>query len=164
MKQYSHMVRKISLLSVVGSLALAMVVFALPRSAAAAPALQNASSGTGQLTCEGKGVAALVLSGDLQVVSSGAGAIRIANAENIEATGDGKRIDGTHWTAFIGWSGEVNASGAQFGARMVGGNVSFTATGSGTAVVRGNGSCTTESGETYTWTGKPQPIIIAPLE
>lgn len=137
--------------------ALALLV---PSPAYAAPPAQ---SNTGAVVCQGNGTGYLSLNGSLAIDSLSTGAARIMDADDIQATGEGKRVDGANWTLFAKWTGEITASDADFNARISGANISFTVAGSGTLLVHGQGACTAQSGEVFSWVGNAGPIAIEPL-
>lgn len=120
---------------------------------------QQAQAQTPQLVCAGSGIARTHVSGSLAVGSTG-GAIRVYDADSIDAQGVGDKFDYGNWTHFIGWIGQIGIGGTDFNVRIVASNVSFVATGQGMTWVRGVGTCTTSTGATFSWTDDLQAIVI----
>lgn len=120
---------------------------------------QQAQAQTPQVVCAGSGIARAHVSGSMAIGSTG-GAIRIYDADTIDAQGVGDKFDYGNWTHFIGWIGQIGIGGSDFNVRIIGSNVSFVAVGQGMTWVRGIGTCTTSTGATYTWTDDIQAIVI----
>ncbi len=132
-----------------------LLVLGLALGAVGAPSVSAAAAGTGKITCDGDGT--LVFTGDFATLSlstlAGAvvytkptkGALAIASGSTFV-----KHVAG-NTTLRIG-GGSMTAKGVK-GIKLTlsGANAHLEATGAGKLVVRGEGECVTESGQTYTW-------------
>jgi len=96
--------------------------------------------GKGWLHAEGSGVAILKMSGQIEIVSHGTGAVYIYGAETIHAEGDGKRSNlRGGGVVFRGYEGVIKATGARMRVKIIGKEIEFTARGKGTIFLRGRG-------------------------
>jgi len=124
------------LLGLVLSLIIVSMTLAIPGGAAANKIIQ----GRGTLWAKGHGLAILKGTGTVLVEGKGAGYVWVKGAETLTAQGEGRRFERHGWVLLVGWRGEVAAMGADMTVRIEGGLVEFTATGSGTAYLRGHGT------------------------
>ncbi len=118
-------------------LALACVFALLPGAALAAPTAA-AYEGTGALTCEGVGTAALVMGGKLHVDAQAPANMQIRHANQIAANGAGKRVDYGLWTYLFGWQGQVEVTGAHFFTHIAGETIAIYGYGQGPCLGAGN--------------------------
>lgn len=137
------------------------IILLSPLHSQAAPVAQ---ANTGALTCQGNGTGRVSLSGSLVIVDLTAGAARIIGASDLQATGEGTRVDGHNWSLFAKWTGQITATDSNFKVRLSGANLSFTMAGNGTVLVHGQGNCIAQSGEIFDWVANAGPIVIAPVQ
>jgi hypothetical protein len=103
--------------------------------------------GKGWLYAKGSGVANIHTSGYIDITGHGVGLVYIRGAENIEASGQGRRVNRADGSAvFYGYEGEIHASGRNMVVRMVGKQIEFKAVGAGKAGLRGRGYYETRGG------------------
>lgn len=140
-------------------LLLASSMLVLPHAAVAAPLAEGDIVAAGPLVCQGNGLARAHISGSLVINSTG-GTIRIYDADDIQTTGSGNRFDYGDWTQFLGWIGQITATDTNFNARILSSNISYTATGQGMTWVRGDGTCTSSTGQVIPWGFHLQAIVI----
>ena len=98
--------------------------------------------GSGTLRTEGRGLARLECrEAEVSIMGRGVGVIVIKGAEVVRAEGRGRRINQPDGTVYLyGWEGSVFVSGERMLVRIEGGHIEFTATGTGRAFLRGQGS------------------------
>ncbi len=105
----------------------------------------DSSTGTGTLHAQGYGTVGIRGSGMVEI-GQGAGTVWIKGADEIESEGRGRKTelpDGT--IRLTGYSGEITITGQELQVRIVGGAIDVTATGTGTVVLRGQGTYETNS-------------------
>ncbi len=108
-------------------------------------------SGTGMLEASGYGTVTLSGSGTV-TIQEGAGVIWAQGADSIEAPGRGRRAELPHGAVRLtGYSGRVKIQGEDMTIRIAGGLINLTASGSGSAWLRGEGTYTTNN-SSGTWT------------
>jgi hypothetical protein len=96
--------------------------------------------GKGWLHAEGSGVAALNLSGEIEIIGHGVGAVYIYGHEALHVSGSGKGTDlPGGGVLFRGYSGTIKVVGEDMRIRMIGGKIDFTAHGKGVVHLRGRG-------------------------
>lgn len=118
--------------------------------------------GEGWLYARGSGIASLQMSGTVEVVGHGVGMVYIRGAEQIEASGQGRRVDRAGGVVvFYGHEGTIHIEGEQMVVRMVGKKIEFTAEGKGRAWLRGAGTYETGSGYTGDWAPDGQNVEMA---
>ncbi len=101
--------------------------------------------GKGWLHAEGSGVARLWMSGQVEITGHGGGTVYIYGAAEIEAGGNGRRVDlPGGGVVFYGSEGEIHAGGERMFVEIIGRKIDFTARGKGKAVLRGKGRYETE--------------------
>lgn len=113
-------------------------------------------AGTGTLTAQGTGKAVLRMEGCLNV--SFDGKLKIVDRDgdaDIQVNGSGPLIVRTRGDAQVyiyrGFNGEATVTGGDFSAKMIGKNINLTATGTGIAKLRGDGSYNTNGGASGNW-------------
>jgi hypothetical protein len=125
-----------------------LVGFALLAPSSAAFAAEQ--SGTGTITAKGVGYARIEGNGTV-VVKHGAGTIWVTGASDIQTSGRGRKTtlaDGT--IRLTGYSGDITITGTALVVRIEGGAINLSASGTGSALLKGRGSYT--AGElTGTW-------------
>ncbi|MEW5958329.1 MAG: hypothetical protein AB1801_11425 [Chloroflexota bacterium] len=108
--------------------------------------------GKGWLSARGSGLAHLYMTGRVDIVGHGVGTVYVRGAEEIEASGHGRRLnraDGV--VVFYGYEGEIHLAGERMVVKMAGKEIEFTAAGKGTAWLRGYGSYETGHGASGDW-------------
>ena len=95
--------------------------------------------GSGTLHAVGAGIAILKGDGSVTVTGRGVGYVWIKGAETISAQGEGRKFEYHGGTLFIGWRGTVHASGCGIEVHIGGAFIKFTASGTGTAYLKGKG-------------------------
>ena len=142
-----------------------LAVFALAV-AVSAPVAAQTGSGTGKITCDGDGV--IVMSGDFTTISASveAGAL-VYNTPSkgtmiIKSSTAFVKYISSNVTLYVGTgSGSAKSvKGLKMTLSGAGGHIE--AAGTGKFAVRGEGSCTTASGKTFTWTSKDTTITVTP--
>jgi hypothetical protein len=113
-------------------------------------------AGTGTLNAQGTGKASLRMEGNLRVTFDGK--LKIIDRDgdaDIQVNGDGLLIVRTRGDAQVyiyrGFNGEANVQGGDFSAKMIGRDIDLTATGTGIAKLRGDGTCSTSGGASGNW-------------
>lgn len=102
--------------------------------------------GKGWLSAKGSGTATLRMSGQVDIIGNGVGAVYIYGAEEINAAGQGKRADLNGGdVVFKGYSGTITVTGEKMVVKMVGTKIEFKATGVGSVHLRGRGYYETEN-------------------
>jgi hypothetical protein len=130
---------------------LAAMLLTLALLAPSGAALAAEESGSGTITAKGAGYARIEGDGTI-IIGGGAGTIWITGAEEIKATGRGRKTtfaDGT--IRLTGYSGAVTITGEEMVVKIEGAKISLTATGTGSALLKGRGGYTVGSA-TGTWT------------
>ncbi len=123
-------------------LVLALVLFAWPMTAAWA----QSGHGTGRLTADGDGLAALRGQGTVEVTGNGILWIHDqAGDASIQVEGYGVRTERPNgWVRYSGFHGSAVVSGSAITVALSGYDIHLEATGQGRFVLRGNGSYTVE--------------------
>lgn len=107
-------------------------------------AAQTVSS-TGTLEASGYGTVALSGSGTV-TIQEGVGVVWVQGADSIEVTGRGRCVELPHGAVRLtGYSGRVQIQGEDMTIRIAGGVINLTASGSGSAWLRGEGTYTTNN-------------------
>lgn len=126
------------------------------------------TSGAGKLTCDGDGT--LVFSGDFATlsVSTEAGALVYSKPSSGSVTVSSGKTFVKHsangnLTLHVGSGSGTAKNVKNIKLTLSGANAHLEATGKGTFAVRGEGSCVTAGGKTYTWkSASDTSISIAP--
>ncbi len=117
--------------------ALAFAAFTMDSASAA----ETEAAGHGALYARGSGLAVVEGDGRVTVRSYGYGQVIVCGAENIEARGDGRRVDlPGRCVQFTGFKGTIHAAGEDMHVTMESRRISFTAEGEGHAFLKGIGS------------------------
>jgi hypothetical protein len=125
------------------TIAAALILMSLLAPSGAALAAEESGSGT--ITAKGAGYARIEGDGTV-VIAGGAGTIWITGAEDIQTTGKGRKTtfaDGT--IRLTGYSGTVTITGEDLVVKVEGAKINLTATGTGTAFLKGRGGYTVGS-------------------
>jgi len=142
-----------------GVLSLVMLMGMVVTGVASADVLR----GKGWLHAKGSGMAVLKMTGHVEIVSHGSGAVYIYGAEKIEASGQGIRNDlPGGGVIFRGHQGTIEVTGERMLVRMIGKKIEFTARGKGKAVLRGEGYYETGGGGTGDW--EPDGLTVEVVE
>ncbi|MBI5035682.1 MAG: hypothetical protein HZB51_34755 [Chloroflexi bacterium] len=121
----------------VSALVLALVaILALATIASA-----DQGSGSGTLTAQGNGMAALRGRGSITISGSGVLYVRDeAGSPQVHITGTGHKIERNGWTVYTGFHGEARITGSNLTVALRGVNIRLQATGTGKFILRGNGT------------------------
>ncbi len=116
--------------------------------------------GTGTLTAQGNGMAALRGSGSITISGSGVLYIRDqAGDAHVVVTGTGRRFERNGWTIYAGFHGEAQITGSGMTVALRGANINLVATGTGKFLLRGTGTYETEK-ESGEWTEKGTVVAL----
>lgn len=126
-------------------LLMAAIVMAALTCTGTGAALAASVHGSGTLEAQGSGHATIKGSGEVRI-EGGAGVVWVSGADELTAEGTGRRTilpDGT--VRLTGYTGAITASGDDLTVRVSGRAIELSASGSGSAWLRGKGTYTTES-------------------
>ncbi len=117
--------------------------------------------GTGTLTAEGDGLAAMKGNGSITISGSGVLSVRdIGGDANINVSGKGiKREPNDRTVIYIGFDGQAQISGSNIVVSLKGKNIQLEAVGSGKFVLRGQGKYHTDK-EDGVWTEMGKVITL----
>ncbi len=116
--------------------------------------------GTGTLTAQGNGLAALDGHGSITI--SGAGILYVrdeAGDADVHVTGTGRMFEHNGWTVYAGFHGEARITGSGVTVALRGVNINLRATGTGKFLLRGNGTYQTEK-ESGEWTEEGTVVTL----
>ncbi len=133
-KRYSYMFSVLAIIALLGGTAFAPQTLAT-----------DSGGGTGTLTADGDGLA--LLRGDIVVNISGNGILWIRDNNGdaiIQVSGNGRKTEFENgWVRYAGFHGNALVDGSQVIVMLSGYDIHLTASGTGSYVLRGNGTYST---------------------